>query len=142
MSRTESEFRGNTSHDLQDPIDMKTMVLLNKLYTKFIVDMVALEVCLQVLITIKPSNYLLVQSRQKHKKECEICSELTIKTPKRRSDVVLMFLLLTLNIFHTFFPSVSIVEFEKINVYLERTGFFLIWDRQELTLKLWNAWAT
>ena len=142
MSRTESEFRGNTSYDLQDPIDMKTMVLLNKLYTKFIVDMVALEVCLQVLITIKPSNYLLVQSRQKHKKKCEICSELTIKTPKRRSDVVLMFLLLTLNIFHTFFPSVSIVEFEKINVYLERTGFFLIWDRQELTLKLWNAWAT
>ena len=102
MSRTESEFRGNTSYDLQDPIDMKTMVLLNKLYTKFIVDMIALEVCLQVLITVKPSNYLLFQSRQKHKKECEICSELTIKTPKRRSDVVLMFLLLTLNIFHTF----------------------------------------
>ena len=53
-----------------------------------------------------------------------------------------MFLLLTLNIFHTFFPSVSVVDFEQINVYLERTDFFLIWDRQELTLKLRNAWAT
>ena len=45
-----------------------------------------------------------------------MCSKLTIKTPhQRHSDVVLVFLLLTINIFNTFF-SVSIVELEQVNI--------------------------
>ena len=35
--------------------------------------------------------------------KCEICSKLTIKTPEDVIDVVLVFLLLVLNLFHTFF---------------------------------------
>ena len=38
------------------------------------------------------------------KKRCEICSKLTIKTPEHVSDVVLVFLLLTLNI-PTYLPT-------------------------------------
>ena len=34
---------------------------------------------------------------------CEICSKLTIKTPKRQHDVILVYLLLTFKIFHTLF---------------------------------------
>ena len=33
-----------------------------------------------------------------------------------RSDVVLVFLLLTLNMFHTFFSAVSTIDFEQVNV--------------------------
>ena len=32
------------------------------------------------------------------------------------NDVVLVFLLSTLNVFHTFFFSVSIVDFEQVNI--------------------------
>ena len=46
------------------------------------------------------------------------CSKSAIKTPERRHDVVLVFLLLTLNIFQTFFQC-SIVDFEQVNVSLE-----------------------
>ena len=35
-------------------------------------------------------------------KRCDICSKLTIKTPKRRNYVILVPLLLTLDIFYTF----------------------------------------
>ena len=42
---------------------------------------------------------------------CEICSNLTIKA----TDFVLVSLMLTLDIFHTFF-SASIVDFEQLNV--------------------------
>ena len=44
----------------------------------------------------------------------------TIETREKNHaiDVVLVSLLLTLNIFHTFF-SVSIVEFEQVNVFWE-----------------------
>ena len=50
-------------------------------------------------------------------KWCEVCSKLTIKTlnKHKKHDVVLVFLLLTLNIFHSFF-SVSIVGFEQVKV--------------------------
>ena len=59
----------------------------------------------------KPRKHLPVQvSSRNARKRCEICSKLTIKTPERphwRSsgviDVVLVSLLLTLNIFRTFF---------------------------------------
>ena len=45
---------------------------------------------------------------------CEICSKVPIKTPEQPVGDVLVSLLLTLNIFHTF-SSVSIVNFEQIN---------------------------
>ena len=48
--------------------------------------------------------------------------KVTIKTLQKGvklvDDVVLLLLLLTLNIFHTFFSSVSIVDFEQVNVSL------------------------
>ena len=51
--------------------------------------------------------YLLKVNDRDTRKKCEICSKLTIKTVEQRQttsvDVVLVFLLLTLNIFHTFF---------------------------------------
>ena len=42
------------------------------------------------------------------------------------NDVVLVFLLLTLNIFHTFFSSVSIADFEKVNVWIWPNQIWLI----------------
>ena len=51
-----------------------------------------------------PANiYLFKVNNRKTRKRCEICSKLTMKIPERRPDVVLVFLLLILNIFHTFF---------------------------------------
>ena len=41
--------------------------------------------------------------------------KVNIKNIRTTSDVVLVFLMLTLNIFHTFF-SVSLVDFEQVNV--------------------------
>ena len=43
------------------------------------------------------------------------CSKPTIETLERRQKVVLGFLLLTLNIFHTFF-SVYTVDFEQVSL--------------------------
>ena len=43
-----------------------------------------------------------------------VCSKLAIKHQNDVTDVVLVFLLLTLNIFHKF--SVSIVDFEQVNI--------------------------
>ena len=50
-------------------------------------------------------QFLAHSNQQKSQKRCDICSKLTIKTAERRhiNDVVLMSLLLTVNIFHTFF---------------------------------------
>ena len=47
------------------------------------------------------------------RKRLEIYSEFTVKTTENVIDFVLVFSLLTLNIFHTFF-SVSIVNFEQV----------------------------
>ena len=48
--------------------------------------------------------YLLKVNNRNTRTKCEICSKLTIKTPERcHWRVVLVFLLLTLNIFHTLF---------------------------------------
>ena len=48
--------------------------------------------------------YLLKVNNKNTRKRCEICSNLTIKTPERRQcDVALVSLLLTLNIFHILF---------------------------------------
>ena len=46
------------------------------------------------------------------RKNCETCSKLTIKKQKDVIDIVLVFLLLNLNIFHAFF-NVSFVDFEQ-----------------------------
>ena len=52
---------------------------------------------------------------------CQLCGKLlnrhtcAYQGVKNVSDVILVFLLLTLNIFHTF-SSISIVDFERINV--------------------------
>ena len=60
---------------------------------------------------------------------CEICSELTIKTPERRHDVVLMPLLLTLNISHIVlvFPSSTLNQKMPVglrNLYTYKFFFF------------------
>ena len=55
--------------------------------------------------------YLFKVNNKSFRKKCEICSSLTIKTPERRRSGVFivnlehisLFLLLTLNIFHTIF---------------------------------------
>ena len=46
--------------------------------------------------------YLFKDDNKDNRKRCKICSKLTIKTPERHIiNVVLVFLLLTLNIFRT-----------------------------------------
>ena len=54
------------------------------------------------------------------RERCEIRSKLTITRNNKHEnnviDVVLVFLLLILNIFYTSFSSVSIVNFEQVNV--------------------------
>ena len=52
---------------------------------------------------IRANIYLLEFNNKNTRKRCEICSKVTIKTPKHVIDVALVFLLLTLNIFHAFF---------------------------------------
>ena len=56
------------------------------------------------LLMSYPECILLFKVTNKNtRKRCEVCSKLTINTPKRPHDVVLVPLLLTLNIFLTFF---------------------------------------
>ena len=51
-----------------------------------------------------PANiYMFKLNHRNTRKKCEICSKLTIKYQNDVSDVVLIFLLLTFNIFYTFF---------------------------------------
>ena len=53
--------------------------------------------------SIKPANIYLLKSNNRNTRiRCEVCSKLTVNEPERRNDVVLVFLLLTSNIFHTF----------------------------------------
>ena len=54
--------------------------------------------------TSPAKNCFLIVTNRNTRKRCDICSKLTIKNAERRhvNDVVLMFLLLTLNIFYTF----------------------------------------
>ena len=61
-------------------------------------------------------NYLFKVSNRNSRKRCEICTKLTIKTPERRhwrrSGIFIV------NIEHIFIPfsSVSIADFEQVNV--------------------------
>ena len=51
-----------------------------------------------------PANISLFRVNNKsNRKRREICSKITIKVPERLNDVFLVFLLLTLSIFRTFF---------------------------------------
>ena len=61
-----------------------------------------------------PGNiYLFKVNNRNTKKRCEICSKLTIKKHQNDvNDVVPVFLLLTWNIFHTYFKCFSIGDFE------------------------------
>ena len=61
------------------------------------------------------SKYMLRFSNRNTRNRFEICSKLTIKHQNDVNDIVLVFLLLTLNTFR-FFLSVSIVDFEQVNV--------------------------
>ena len=49
--------------------------------------------------------YLLKANNRNNRKRCEICSKFTVKKKQQKNviDVALVFLLLTLNIFHTFY---------------------------------------
>ena len=49
------------------------------------------------------SIYLFKANNRNTRKRCEMCSKIIIKTQKDVIDVILMFLLLTVNIFHRFF---------------------------------------
>ena len=71
-------------------------------------------------IKLFPANLYLFKVKNKNtRKRCEICLKLTIKHQNDVIDVNLAFLLLTLNIFPTF-SSVSIVDFEQVNVNWDR----------------------
>ena len=56
--------------------------------------------------------------KTRFKNSSKYCNKTRITriTTNNDVDVVLMFLLLTLNMFHTFFSTVSIVDFQRVNV--------------------------
>ena len=59
--------------------------------------------------------YLFKVNYRSTRKRCEICPKLTKKQQNDVRDVIFLFWLLTLNIFH-FFSGVSIIDSEQINV--------------------------
>ena len=58
-----------------------------------------------------PANIYLLKVNSRNTRRCEKCNDKNTRTTSL--NVVLVFLLLTLNIFH-FFSSVSIVDFEQV----------------------------
>ena len=52
---------------------------------------------------VPANNYFFKVNNGNTRKRCETCSKLTIKHQNDVINVVLVFLLLTLNMFHTFF---------------------------------------
>ena len=85
--------------------------------------------CLQGLVdrpdTLRPKHCLFsstfipvnIYLSRDTRKGCETCSKLTVRHQNDVNNVVLVFLLLTLNIFQTF-SSVPIVDFEHEFVYI------------------------
>ena len=63
------------------------------------------------LIWFPTSKYMREVNSRNITKSCEICSKLALKIPSDVSEIVMVILLLTLNIF-TSFSSVSFVDFE------------------------------
>ena len=72
-------------------------ILARSMLIKTVVRLLDLFQNLNAVSTQQTFNYENLRNR------CEICSKLIMKTTKRLCDMVLVFLLLTLNIFHTFF---------------------------------------
>ena len=68
--------------------------------------------------------YLFKVNNRNTRKRHEISSKLTIRKPEQRQWRLLIFLLLTLNIFTTF-SSVSIIDFEQVNVSWIITNFII-----------------
>ena len=69
-------------------------------HAKFFYDFCFLNGEIIVIFKHDPNSiYLYKVNNRNTRKKCEICSKLTINTPERR----LMFLFLTLNMFHRFF---------------------------------------
>ena len=74
-----------------------------------------------------PANvHLFKFSNRYTRKRCEICSKLTTKHQNNVIDVVLMFLLLTIWTYFTPFCSVSIVNFEEVDVIWVATYNLLV----------------
>ena len=109
---------------LSDMIDMRRNTITSNAYkmakrTRIILQYENLKAWHKILGTrsyrLNASNsaifYLLKVNNRNTRKRCGICLKLTIKT----SDVVLVFLLLNLNIFHTI-SNISIVDSEQVNV--------------------------
>ena len=63
-------------------------VYLQKTSHEYCTDFIANIITISLLISIISSKGLSVQSRNKYRKRCEICSRLTIKTPEQRLDVL------------------------------------------------------
>ena len=82
---------------------------------------------LPLMVRSLPFNKVCSKLTTEPLKRCEICSKLLKYTGTNVIGVVLVFLLLTLNIFHTSFYSFSIVDFEQVNVS---------WDERKLAFKL------
>ena len=72
--------------------------------------------------SVPAGNYLLKFLIRNTRTRYEICSKLTIKTPERRG-VVLVYLLLILNIFHTLFYF-SVISFEHLIACWDQTEIF------------------
>ena len=65
-----------------------------------------------------PANiYLFKVNNRSTRKSCEICSKLTTETPEPRRDVFLVFLLLNLNMFQTFFPLFLFLTLNKLMLF-------------------------
>ena len=63
-------------------------------------------------------KYKFKVNNRKTRTRCAMCLKLAIKTP-----VVLISLLLALNIFHTLFTPISVVNFEQVNAFWEKKLF-------------------
>ena len=76
-----------------------------------------------IRVKVSEGIYLLKVNNRNTRTRCKICSKLTIKSPKRHQNdaigLVLVCLLLTLNILHTY-SIVSIVNFEHVIAGWER----------------------
>ena len=89
------------------PIRNQKTLNLCKIFRK-----ISMEPWINLLWRIRANIYLFKICNRNTRIRFEVCSKLAVKTQNGVIHVVLVFLLLTLNIFHTFF-SVSIVTLDK-----------------------------
>ena len=85
---------------------MKNRLHLRRFWTCFVKmifeNIVSVEIDAAIPEHALANIYLFKVNNRHFRKRCETCSKLTIKTPEWRQWRLMMFLLLTLNIFHTF----------------------------------------